>query len=455
MKKFIEITKAPQNFEVVGQNKGYADIEACGIFIEDDNDDTEQLLEFSKENVFLSVVREDDGSFATHLTPLKSDGDEFHCVLKNVPCGGPYMIDVVYLNDENGICYPLRGEKPRHFFVGDVYIIAGQSNAAGMGRGFIEDSPEMGISVLRNLEKWDIASAPFNDFDYSKHNMFISFAKKIRRETACPVGLVPAAMGGAPLSRWLKEENGDLYNKMISSVKSNGVKAKAVLWYQGCADAGEGRETKEYLNRFASFVRHIRKDLKNENLPVFTFQLNRQQTVNINESLGIRYDKIREAQRLAAKTLKNVYILPAIDCTIMSDFIHSGKPSNMMLGQRLAMQVLQKLYHIGTGADAPEIIKAVLIGKTKIELSFSNVTEFLYAFNSNNENFPIKIYDEDGRVQIKEFTIKKDKIYINTIRECRGNLYICGQSGTNPEKIIMDFGTQIPMLCFNNFYVEG
>ena len=97
----------------------------------------------------------------------------------------------------------------------DLYLIAGQSNAAGKAGGILHESMELGVQLLRDLKEWDIASAPFSDYDDSKHNMFLHFAKIVRKHTGRPIGLVPAAMGGVPLSRFLPEENGDLYRKTM------------------------------------------------------------------------------------------------------------------------------------------------------------------------------------------------------------------------------------------------
>ena len=451
--KMLKIQRAPSDWEIIGQEEGFAKI-AVAVTVEDNiNDDTDFEIPFSEDKMFARIVNEESGESVSSPVRLLKNGSVCECVIDKIPCGGPYLLDFIILDKANNIDCPLVCRRRRHFYVGDVYIIAGQSNAAGMAKGFLTEEAEKGIHVLRNMEYWDIATQPFNDLDYSKYGMFISFAKKLKKETGRPIGLIPAAMGGAPLSRWLKDENGDLSEKLVNTLKEKGIKPKAVLWYQGCSDVWEDDDPRSYIERFKRFTGFLREDLKCEKLPFFTFQLNRQKFKENDPENGLRYDCLREAQRLAAKEINNVYVIPSIDSLIMTDFIHNGKASNVMLGERLALNVLDKLYGIGKGADAPEILSGHLEGD-KIILRFANVSEFLYAFNVSPECFPIKIEDGSGIIGIKDYEISGDTVKLFLKRKAEGGVFVSGQSGNSPENIIEDYGTGIPMLCFYKFRIE-
>ena len=256
--KKIKIIRAPDDWEIIQQNNGYAEIDVDVLIEDNPDDDTEIELDFSLSDIYARIVNEESGEFVTPLVRLAAEEKSYRCMFRKVPCGGPYLLDFVLFNKEKCIDAPLIGARRRHFYVGDVYIIAGQSNAAGMGKGFLSEEPETGIHVLRNLQYWDIASQPFNDFDYSKQSMFMAFAKKVRKQTGMPIGLIPAAMGGAPLSRWLKDENGDLYGKLVSCLKKHKIKARAMLWYQGCADVWNTSEPSDYIGRFKKFTEAVR-----------------------------------------------------------------------------------------------------------------------------------------------------------------------------------------------------
>ena len=451
--KILNILKAPEDWEIIQNTDGFADIDIEISISDNINDDTENEIDFSQDSIYARIVNEESGEYITPLINLKGNGQIFKCSLCKVPCGGPYLLDFVLFDRQKNIECPMVGNRRRHFYVGDIYIIAGQSNAAGMGKGFLTEEAEMGVHILRNLKYWDIASQPFNDFDYSKQSMFLAFAKKIKKQTGIPVGLIPSAMGGSPLSRWLKDENGDLYKKMIDTLKSRGIKAKALLWHQGCSDVWGISGNLEYIGRFRKFTEDLRKDLENQDLPIFTFQLNRQQIKDKAAEDDFAYDCLREAQRRAAAEIKNVHILPTIDALNMSDFIHNSKSSNIMLGERLACQVLKEIYGVGGGISVPQILKAYFVSDNELKLEFSNVCEFLYAFESSIGDFPIKIEDERGILDIADYKIAADTITLITARKPYGNVFVSGQSGSNPQNIIIDYGTQIPMLCFSRFKV--
>ncbi len=439
----VKLTNSPENFEVLAQIEGFADTIIEG--------EISQLSLSMGEAVYIRVISESDGVPA--LPPVEvclDDDGRFSLNLRGIPTGGPYTVDFVALNRAACTKSVLPGDRICHLFVGDIYLIAGQSNAAGRARGFVFDEPELGVSVYRNLESWDIASMPFADELDS--NMFLRFAKEIRRRTGTPIGLIPAAACDSPLSRWLLSEDGDLYRRAMCAV--GGRRIKAVLWYQGCRDAGDGVGMEEYLSRFENMVNDMRRELGSPDLPVFTFQLNRQRRKETSDSLHRSYDGIREAQRRAAM-IPNVSVLPAIDALNMSDFIHNSQSSNFMLGERLALCVLKKVYGIGLGADAPEIKSARLVSSDTVRLEFSNVTEYLSYLNATLSAYPIVLEDALGAVPLHSVSLSDMTVEIRGQRGIVLPAFVSGQTGTDPETYIIDYGTGIPALCFSQYPVEG
>ena len=445
----VRLVAAPQNFEVLQQKDGRADAVVSAELCTCENAAFTDERYISHDALYAKVISESDGALVLPLIKLSVENNRFFVKIEGIPVGGPYTVDFIYLSPERCAEYSLRGDKIYHLFVGDVYLIAGQSNAAGMARGVLTEEPEIGVSVLRNLERWDIATSPMADD--TRHSMFLSFAKKILRDTGIPIGLIPAAVGSASLSRWLPREGGDLYERAVRAIGKG--KIRGVLWYQGCTDAGDGYSTEEYLRRFTEFVNTLRADLDEPDLPFFTFQLNRQRRTDINPSLDLRYDRIREAQRLAAHKIDGVYVLPAIDSLNMSDFIHNSRPSNVMLGERMARQALNKIYGRGMCADAPEILSARLEGKTVIA-EFSGVTEYLSDLNAKLTEYPLSVCDAEGEIEIVSVRISANKVCLTLSREPSSLVYLSGQCGTDPANIIIDYGTGLPMLCFRDFPIN-
>ena len=60
----------------------------------------------------------------------------------------------------------------------DLWVIAGQSNSAGYGRGPSEDPVELGVHLFRNSEHWALAAHPMNESTDTQH--------AVNREAANP-----------------------------------------------------------------------------------------------------------------------------------------------------------------------------------------------------------------------------------------------------------------------------
>ena len=133
-------------------------------------------------------------------------------VLRDVPAGGLYRLETRFHADNNPAGeWSTRGDM-RHFLgVGDLWVIAGQSNAAGYGRGPVEDSPELGLHMLRSSGHWALAAHPLNESTdtqhpvnreaaNSSHSPYLHFARLLKRALGCPIGLVPTALGGLAIA---------------------------------------------------------------------------------------------------------------------------------------------------------------------------------------------------------------------------------------------------------------
>ena len=123
-----------------------------------------------------------------------------------------------------------------------------------------------------------------------------------------------------------------------------------------------------------------------------------------------------------------------------------------MLGQRLACQVLNILYHKGLGIHPPEIVRAVCKGGQLLEMTFKNVDSFLYGFNCNM--LPFQIEDAHGPLKFTTGTVSGSKITLSMDRPCVFPAYVSGQHGADPLHYLIDFDTQLPMLCFHKFPIE-
>ena len=85
-------------------------------------------------------------------------------ILEAIPAGGPYRVETCMKNGTaSSFQEALRGDMIHQVYVGDLFVIAGQSNAAGYGKDPVEDGPELGVSLFGQRGIWELASHPLND----------------------------------------------------------------------------------------------------------------------------------------------------------------------------------------------------------------------------------------------------------------------------------------------------
>ena len=318
------IEKGPMDWQILQQVQGKADIRLSGGWSFGERIDTPK--------VYARIVDENTGESVVPWQPAEdTGGDRWEITIKDVPAGGLYRIETC-LDQSSGkvLEWAIRGDMIHHVGIGDVYVITGQSNSAGYGKDPVYDPPEIGVHLLKNNGKWDLASHPMNESTGTLHeenreagnpghSPYLSFAKYLKRELAYPIGLIQASLGGSPLSAWNPEENGILYRCMMNIIASQGGRIKGVLWYQGCSDTSKDL-SETYPDRFKSMVAHLRKDLKEDSLPILTVQLNRYVAPS-NETADRCWGMIREVQRQAWKRIPGVFLITATPSTL-SDAIH-------------------------------------------------------------------------------------------------------------------------------------
>ena len=453
-----QINCGPQDWQILQHKEGIASVTLSGNYI--------PSIEISdRQAVFVRVVCEASSEPLLPWLPATMLEGERWEISFELPVGGLYRIETSLKPDSFGIEYAFRGDAIHHLGVGEVFVITGQSNSAGYGKDPIYDPPEIGVHVLRNKGKWDLASHPLNDSTGTIHpvNMetinpghspYLSFARYLKRELNRPIGLIQASLGGSCLSQWNPAESGELYTNLLEITTGCGGDLAGVLWYQGCSDTSDDLSI-TYGKRFANFVNSLREDLNDPCLAFFTVQLNR--FVADQEPWGMSDDnwsRVREAQRKAGRELKGVFVIPAIDIPL-SDNIHNSSYGNVMLGERLAKSALKHLFGRDIQADAPDINEAVLTGDKEVRLSFENVSSRLYAFDLKADDLPISIYDEEGKIEIVRYSIRDSMIDLELSRELIGEGVVHNQHGTNPKSLsIIDAVSHLPALAFYGFKIS-
>ncbi|MEA3431859.1 MAG: sialate O-acetylesterase [candidate division WOR-3 bacterium] len=392
---------------------------------------------------------------------VTNSNGSWHGIITKIPAGGLYRIETRLTHEgQPDKEWSIRGDMIHNIGVGDLWVIAGQSNAVGYGREAVNDPPELGVHLLRNSEKWTLATHPLNDSTDTRHplncdipnpghSFCLSFAKILKRNLGYPIGLIQTALGGSPLARWNPLEEGDLYKNMLHCIELAGGKIKGILWYQGCSDTDD-KGSANYGSRFKNMILRWRKDLKDDGIPILTVQLNRVYGIK-DKAVDRGWSKVREAQRQAALKLKNVFITPAIDLSL-SDTVHISSAGNMILGERMARVALGGVYKKPIQFKAPDIAKSSGCngGKT-VRLILDNVVGRLCNQDSNSPCF--KVEDEKGAVDITQVEYKGSEVYLKLLRRLEGSAVIHGAYGANPPMVPLDIDRMIPMLAFYNIKI--
>lgn len=358
------------------------------------------LVEFGKKSVGRCI----DGGWEARLSGL--------------PAGGPYE-------------FKFRAGKEfvsvANILVGDVWVLAGQSNMVGDGEVKAALQPHPMVHAFYSWDEWRRAVEPVHfpagSVDPS-HNerpildraeilrehkiavkgagLGLAFGRSMFRRTGVPQGVIPCAVGGTSMAQWspkLKKNKGrSLYGAMLRRFRLMGQPVAGVLWYQGEADTSG--DTVTYTDSMCELVKSVRKDFKNPSLPWIMVQLGKTHLFSEEESEQVSFLSIREQQRLLPGEIKNLLVVPAIDLP-MEDGIHIATEGQNILGERLARAAAYSLKV--NGAKKTIELKSIRLvpcptnwGQCPaIEIMFANVAGDL---QSNGVPAGFRLIRPDGKI---------------------------------------------------------
>ncbi|MEI6085143.1 MAG: sialate O-acetylesterase [Verrucomicrobiota bacterium] len=453
------ITTGATDWQIFQQDaRGHGTISLVGRWVHDANGQVEVRVVDQATGVALNTQLD------WHPATTARDGT-WQTTLTEIPVGGLYRLETRYrpTNVPTGEWAP-RGDM-RHFLgVGDLWVIAGQSNSAGYGRGPYHDAPELGLHLFRNSETWALATHPLNDSTDTKHpcnregsnsahSPYLHFARILKQELGYPIGLVPTALGGSALAAWNPVENPTavLCENMLHSIALVGGRIRGIVWYQGESDTGNEPTATSYARRFMEAVTAWRQALRQPALPVLTVQLNRAYSP-ADETAHRNWSRVRECQRQVARQLAGVTVVPSFDLPLC-DLVHISPAGNLLLGDRLARAALATVNRHAAYQPAPDLQSARASGDgTVIELNFSPVTSRIDNMNASAN--PFHVEDAGGAVPITKVGYPHNATVQLTLgRPLTGRAVVHGGLGRNPDTMPMDFERFMPILGFHNVEV--
>jgi hypothetical protein len=160
--------------------------------------------------------------------------------------------------------------------VGDVYVVAGQSNASGRGARLNRVAHRrLKAGLFGNDYRWGPLVDPTDavkgqvdsisrDWD-AGGSIWPLVATRLMGREAVPVAFIPCAAGATSLAEW--ERSGaeplsrrTLFGSMIRRVRAAGGRVRAVLFWQGESDARRLTTRSEYASLLAQLAADVRAE---------------------------------------------------------------------------------------------------------------------------------------------------------------------------------------------------
>jgi hypothetical protein len=227
-----------------------------------------------------------------------------------------------------------------------IYLLAGQSNMAGRGVVEAQDRvPNPRVMTLNRTMHWVRAVDPIH---YDKPSAGVgpgrSFGLALAaREANVRIVLVPAAVGGSPISSWEPAAldpatNTHPYDDAIARARiaMRDGRLRAILWHQGESDATPERSVL-YAERLRALIARFRTDLGDPELPFIIGQLG--QFPGRPWSDAVR--RVDSAHRAIATTMPNVAFVSSEGLRDKGDTLHFDAASARVLGERYAAAYLE------------------------------------------------------------------------------------------------------------------
>lgn len=345
----------------------------------------------------------------------------FIATLTGIPPGGPYRVTLA-----------CRGETlvVPDVFVGDLWLMAGQSNMEGCAFMEAAPPPHPRVRCFTMARRWEMARDPLHlkaespdpvhggkSLSPSAANrercrarkgagLGVHFGRIMQKRTEVPQGLIATAHGGTSMQQWsptLRSRGGrSLYGSMLLSLCAVGQPLAGVLWYQGESEALPAL-ARVYTRRMRQLVAAVRQHLAQPNLPWLIVQIGR--FIDDRPKTGLAWpdpgawNDIQEQQRLLPRHISHCAVVPAIDLEL-DDLAHVGGDGFAILARRLA-DVTSSLVHGIHKARSSIHLRSVrfhtggpLYGP-RIEVAFSNVVGGLHS------NGPVRgfvLLDRKGQV---------------------------------------------------------
>ncbi|MEP5253999.1 MAG: sialate O-acetylesterase [Winogradskyella arenosi] len=328
---------------------------------------------------------------------------------------GQGTLDVRFTNDTS------KTSSVNNVGIGDIYVIAGQSNASGRGNNLNSYThASLKATLFGNDDVWknleDATDSNSNQIDgvstdsSAKGSPWPIVATNILANSSVPVAFVPTAKGGTSIDDWQPATNhsdtSTLYGSMHRRINAVGGKVAGVLFFQGESDASTGTIQSDYETGLTTIVNTIATDFPDTKTMIGQ--------IGHNNYSG--NDAIRAGQIAVINTNDNALMGPATYDIDLSDgdTLHFKSDGDMAIFASRWYTAINKGFYNATDGYGPILDKENLhyeASTNKITVPFtdaslptidSNSTVTTSSFNLTNNGSPISI----SEITITDSTIE-------------------------------------------------
>lgn len=171
-----------------------------------------------------------------------------------LPAGGWYTIEVRGLDAQGEVAGEASVERVG---VGEVFVCAGQSNAANAGETKTRAQSDL-VAAFDGVN-WSHCEDPQKGANGEGGSPWPTLGDLLARHLGVPVAFASVAVGGTSVNFWQPGAEG--YAKLKRVMLALGTDgARAVLWHQGESDAAGGMPGADYEKKLENTIRSIRAD---------------------------------------------------------------------------------------------------------------------------------------------------------------------------------------------------
>jgi len=191
------------------------------------------------------------------------------------PAGGWYRLEVRLIGGGTNVSEAIVG----HVGVGEIFVIAGQSNSANHGEE--KQQAKNPLVVAFGNGRWQPAADPEPGASGKGGSFMPAFGDAMAEKFKVPVGIVAIGEGSTSVREWLPKNDamiappdtgrntvligsnswvsaGELFNRITDAEKEFGTNGfRALLWHQGESDSHEPTDRQISPETYRQYLQHI------------------------------------------------------------------------------------------------------------------------------------------------------------------------------------------------------